>query len=343
MVSKWEAVRASNLPKEAGLASFFQRRRGQSHPQTPEALTSTATVQGLQHSSEHQLSSDQLKKIQQSQPKMDDSLATILREAAVAFLTADAGGDGELDFDDFKKLLPPGASANEGMLREAFNMADANGNGKISKTEYFLWTLNVASRNSGMGGSIDKQFRQNFDKSGDGKLNMVEFVEAAEEFGFGSCAHDIFLELDDDESGLVSFQEIHEHLKSRPNNVSDDCKKFLTALSFDWCNLEADKVDRTPWCVDTPSTFRDTLNARLAKDFVKVSDLWALMQVGAKTKTTIKRPDFAAAVSAAGFVAATDGHSEMLHDIFDEVFDVELSNCSSDSGQATLPTLSCAS
>ena len=109
---------------------------------------------------------------------MDDSLATILREAAVAFLTADAGGDGELDFDDFKKLLPPGASANEGMLREAFNMADANGNGKISKTEYFLWTLNVASRNSGMGGSIDKQFRQNFDKSGDGKLNMVEFVEA---------------------------------------------------------------------------------------------------------------------------------------------------------------------
>ena len=269
------------------------------------------------------LSDKQLYQIEHANAvKADDQLATILREAAVGFLAADAGGDGELDFEDFKKLVPNGSAANEAMLYEAFKMADSNGNGKISKTEYFLWTLNVATRSAGMGSTVDKQFRQTFDKSGDGKLNMVEFVEAAEEFGFGSCAHDIFLELDQDESGLVSFQEIHEHLKAAPQAVSDECKKFLTALSFDWCSLDADKVGRTPWCVDTPSALRDTTNARLAKDFVKVSDLWTVMQIGAKTKAHIKRPDFLPAMAAVGFSAQMDGHNDMLFDIFDEVLQI---------------------
>ena len=38
--------------------------------------------------------------------------------------------------------------------------------------------------------------RGRYDTSSDGQLNMREFQRAAEEFGFGSVAHDIFLELD---------------------------------------------------------------------------------------------------------------------------------------------------
>ena len=93
-------------------------------------------------------------------------------------------------------------------------MADANGNGKISKSEFFFWTLNIASAYSGMGTVVSQQLRAK-DSSSDGKFNAREWAEAAEEFGFGSIANELFSELDSDNSGLVSFQEIGQRLKSR--------------------------------------------------------------------------------------------------------------------------------
>lgn len=303
MAAGWAKVRKAHLPAQ-GLATYFSRRKSMMKSKT--MVLSDAQMNQIKN--------------QSKTVNLDQQLGTILREAAVSFLAIDGAGDGELDFEDFKKLLPHGEEMNEQMLREAFGMADADGSGTISKTEYFLWTLNVASRSAGMGAMVDKQLRESFDKSGDGKLNMVEFVEAAEEFGFGSIAHDIFLELDADGSGFVSFNEIHEMMRGVKTKVSTDCKKFLTALSFDWCTVDADKVDRSPWNAPTPKALRSGLNMRLKRTLVKVSDLWVVMLIGAKAKQSIKRDDFIAAMKATGFVPEDESHEEMLYDVFDEVW-----------------------
>ena len=39
------------------------------------------------------------------------------------------------------------------------------------------------------------QLFKKFDHSGDGQLNLLEFTQAIEEFGYGQLGHDIFLEV----------------------------------------------------------------------------------------------------------------------------------------------------
>ena len=136
------------------------------------------------------------------------------REAALAFLEADENGDGVLEYFEFRtavqRMRGNGVRRNsdgnldseeEEELRNLFKSIDGNGNGTIEMDEYFLWSLDMASK---QGCGLVAIF-QKYDTSGEGVLDASEFALAVEDLGFSATfAHDLFVELDDDNSGAVS-------------------------------------------------------------------------------------------------------------------------------------------
>lgn len=89
----------------------------------------------------------------------------VLREAAITFLMADSSNDGELNFREFVDLLPQEMRGHtpESVLREAFDMADTDRSGMVSRTEFFFWTLNVAKSFSGMSAEVSISARHSAD------------------------------------------------------------------------------------------------------------------------------------------------------------------------------------
>ena len=133
--------------------------------------------------------------------KVATGLMDIVQQAAIAFLQADTDGDQQLDFDEFKTVMPKHLQGTDDEIWQIFKMADADGSGAITQDEFFFWSIQVATDHGGMTGKgLDDLFKQ-FDSTGDGHLNSLEFRNAVEPFGFGAIAHDIFAELDEDGTG----------------------------------------------------------------------------------------------------------------------------------------------
>ena len=82
--------------------------------------------------------------------------------------------------------------STEEQLQDLFRKVDTDRSGDISMDEYFFWMLSTTTRRHG--GGLEKFFKA-YDKGGEGKLDGAEFVMAAEDVGFGSMAHEIFLEV----------------------------------------------------------------------------------------------------------------------------------------------------
>ena len=72
-----------------------------------------------------------------------------------------------------------------------------------------------------------------YDKDNEGTLDAMEFSRACEDMGFGSMAHELFLELDQDGSGSVAYSELEDMLRQRRATVGRNAKLFLTSLAFD--------------------------------------------------------------------------------------------------------------
>ena len=67
-----------------------------------------------------------------------------------------------------------------------------------------MWTLSKAT----LGGTDTlRAVFHAFDRDATGYLDQREFQRIADKFGFGAAAHDIFVELDDDNSGAVNYNE----------------------------------------------------------------------------------------------------------------------------------------
>lgn len=164
-------------------------------------------------------------------------VANVAREASLAFLEADANGDGVLDFHEFKGAIKRLRHRGGGTdldsdayeMRRLFDSIDFDKNGTIEMDEYFLWTLEVASA---QGCGLELVFRK-FDRSGEGVLDANEFALAVEELGFSATfAHDLFVDLDSDNSGAISYGELGQTIKARVGAVSETSKKLLTTLAF---------------------------------------------------------------------------------------------------------------
>lgn len=131
-------------------------------------------------------------------PKNDKhGLARIVHTSAAAFLAADDNGDQKLTFTEFCNAIPEAhrASYSDETLLELFQMADADRSGSVSPDEFFFFTLSWVSKFSGFSTGLEALFSR-YDSSGDGALNMLEFVACVKDLGFGHLGHRIFCELD---------------------------------------------------------------------------------------------------------------------------------------------------
>ena len=261
--------------------------------------------------------------------KRGATLNDLVGGSAIAFANVDVDNSHGLTFEEFIGIIPPHIRAQhtEETLREAFNMADVNSDGVVSREEYFFWTLRWASENSGASSSLWECFKQ-YDTTGDGQLNLREFTKAVERFGYGQLGHQLFAELDHDRTGTVSYQELVETLRSRGGTYSPECRKLLTAMSFEGetvthareAALEADFTDQgVGWAATTVQKAREMIQERITLHHAKPWDMWValLKAVGAPRRLTLKQ--WLVGVQTVTCCDKDRQSDKSLHTAFDEV------------------------
>ena len=201
-------------------------------------------------------------------------------------------------------------------VRDIFESVDIDGSGGITPNEIFLWSLNIATIHTGAG--LAGVFKK-YDTTGDGHLDSAEFKRAVEDMGFGQYAHDIFMQLDDDESGQVSYGEIAEMLRNTKGSVSKECKKFLTTLAMhnktgsDWSLLKIPSeriqgVSPLEWDIsgDTLEELRIQLSDRLLENMMRVSDFYALITRSLGSDGKLTQDNFVSAMRQLGYKGESD-------------------------------------
>ena len=213
---------------------------------------------------------------------------TLSRDAALAFLYADVDGSQYLSWDEFLLCVPMQIKneMTQAQLRELFDAVDLNGNGSISMDEYFLWTLRVAGAQTGS--SLEAIFRR-YDKTGEGALDLSEFQQACDEMGFGMRAHDLFMSLDSDHSGMLHYGELLDELDSRTGHgrkmVNNDAKKFIAALAMhnsrELTPEEISRLDTSSWVISARDErgLRKSLGQLMMANGLRVSDFHRMVSM----------------------------------------------------------------
>lgn len=159
-------------------------------------------------------------------------------------------------------------------IRTWFEAADLDGNGELSINEFFQWSLSNAAEKYGAS-SLRAAFER-FDTSGNGILNSYEFEQAAAEMGFGQVAGDIFRNLDTDNSGQITYDEL---LQAVQKNAPKDpyAKKVLTSLVWSWDKetKAESSIDTSTWVVKgvDAATVRSELQQLMVESGCQVADL----------------------------------------------------------------------
>ena len=128
---------------------------------------------------------------------------------AMRFAQADVNDDMQLDWDEFYQMQPLAVRKKHSVaeIRRWFEEADGDRSGTVSINEFFHWTmLKFFSHHGGLH-AIEAIFRT-YDNDQTGTLDELEFSKFCEDVGFGTASHDIFLGLDTDNSGYVSYREL---------------------------------------------------------------------------------------------------------------------------------------
>lgn len=123
---------------------------------------------------------------------------------------------------------------------------------------------------------------------------------ACEDMGFGAYAHDIFMQLDSDHSGLVSYSELLNELDSRTGTgfIPNHTKKFLTALACHNASAlppeEAARLDTSSWVLRARDvrSLRKELGVYLLKNKLRISDLYRIIMEHKKGSSKIRKDEF---------------------------------------------------
>lgn len=224
--------------------------------------------------------------------KMAQAARNFVLKKSFSFYDADTNGDGMLSFDEWKAVLPlPVArKQTDAELKRWFDISDLDTDGLISKEEFFLTMLNVASKQSGSG--LSAVF-QRYDKNGDAALDALEFHCLCDDMGFGEIADNLSSQLTKDDEGRISHQVIASVMKvfstaaprnqkqpdqstvslaevARTHQTSEIMKAFILALSLEAncpTKSDVDTVDTTGWSFEgkDPEVARYALSKLLRK------------------------------------------------------------------------------
>lgn len=210
----------------------------------------------------------------------------LIRDSAASFFSADLDDEQGLSFDEFRNMLPTHIrdKFKDSTLREIFGDADSDGDGRISRKEFFFWTLRAAHEQSGSSSSNLERCFTRFDLSGDGELNLSEFTQMVERFGFGELGHEIFGELDTDQTGTVSYVELMQAISAHTGSYSKNCQRLLAACAFDLSNggdesspskrQPAKRFPSTPWVAEDAKSLRQHIRNMMVAQLAKPYDVW---------------------------------------------------------------------
>ena len=110
----------------------------------------------------------------------------LVRSRAKVFESADKDLNGVLSFEEFVHTLPKKfVSRRSGEeLKRLFDITDVNGDGRVSKQEFFMSTLSLSSKMTGSG--LEAVFRK-YDRTKDTALDILEVRCMCDDMGFALC------------------------------------------------------------------------------------------------------------------------------------------------------------
>jgi hypothetical protein len=94
-------------------------------------------------------------------------------------------------------------------------------------------------------GSIYRAWRKGLDTSGDNKLSFVEFTDACRAIGYAGSSKKLWRELDDDDSGVISLEELDPEIFMLVQNFYERMyAKFNKNMIRAWVHLDPKKTQR---------------------------------------------------------------------------------------------------
>lgn len=170
--------------------------------------------------------------------------------AAQRFAEYDVNGDMLLDFEEFYAMQPRRLRDTHRAedIQRWFDAADIDGSGLVSANEFFQFSLGAEALKNGAH-ALDLAFAR-YDKDGSGVLDLREFTKAAAEMGFGAVASDIFRTFDADQSGAISYRELHGKLCA---HTPSDPQAQALLLTLVWSVDEANEEETMQALQATPS------------------------------------------------------------------------------------------
>jgi hypothetical protein len=278
----------------------------------------------------------------EAKPKSNPRLVGVARDAAISFINGDGDGSGELSYAEFLQIMPARMRESEedlASMREVFRAIRVDNNDKdggISMKDFFIFTLYLAND---AGSGLEVLFRT-YDLRGTGVLDSHEFALAVEDMGFGGISHDLFLALDQDGSGEVSYIELLHVLRSRSTDALNRAKRIFSMMATETglssgssspasgsrgspskaTGVATDlKVDEWKLTAVDAGQLLQQVQRRLAQQGWRASDLYRWMVTDrhdpAANLGSLSRKAFVGSMLSAGF----QGEEEVLHHVFDRI------------------------
>ena len=233
-------------------------------------------------------------------PKPKWPLTADAKVDACRFVEFDKDGDRELDFEQFMAMMPSPILEiyTEAEIRSWFDYADVNSDGILDTNDYWRWSWGNLVNKHGKQALVN-MFKA-FDADGTGLLDSFEFEQAARCMGYGSVAKEIFQDLDDDNSGTVTYSEIVFNLmegKLKTDGETRQLHKELAELYDIHTKEQAvarDNVDTSKWRIrgEDVSAILAELKEQLAESGAEIFTLIRLFDQDADMKLSVDEMEF---------------------------------------------------
>lgn len=207
-----------------------------------------------------------------------------LRQDAMEFGEFDVNNDGVLDFREFSTLVRQREVGihSELALAYRFQELDPENKGFVQMNEYILYSLRDALKRSS---DRTLDLFKAWDEDGSGEISAQEFRKLLRSIGFEASNEEfnaLFAKLDFvDQSGNVSYLELHRKLKQQPSLPDDSVQREIAISAHQQRTYRRgtnlmDKVELDAKALDAPtaSGMARQLRGLLRNHVTRVMDLF---------------------------------------------------------------------